>query len=134
MMDYQSILTFLGGASGLAALLGWWMNRRRVPAEVRLLDIQAHKTEADARQIADEYLLKTLEDSRETIDRLRAERNELKVQIERLLKEQEERHEMANKLYILQMKWAFMEGGMSFEEANGKVIAPLYPMENEASE
>lgn len=79
----------LGSLAGFAALLGVWLNRRRVPAEVRLITIQGDvaeatrgKTEAERDSIAFNVVSKALSDAERTIDRLRAERDALEKQIE----------------------------------------------------
>lgn len=72
----------LGSLAGFAALLGLLMNRKRIPADVRLITVQTEvaeatrgKTEAERDSIAFNVVSKALSDAERTIDRLRQERD-----------------------------------------------------------
>lgn len=81
----------LGSLAGLAALLGYLLNRRRVPAEVRLITAQGDvaeatrgKTEAERDSIAFNVVSKALQDAERTIDRLRVERDKAEAEVKLL--------------------------------------------------
>lgn len=94
MQDSQNsiwpLLTgLLGSLAGLAAFLGYLLNRRSVPASVRLITLQGDvaeatrgKTEAESNSLAFGVVSKALTDAERTIDRLKAERDALERQIE----------------------------------------------------
>lgn len=136
MPDFNTILTLLGTAGGLAVLYGVWLNRSKVPLEVRVLDLQGEKLAVDAHKVADDYVLQTLIDSRLTIDRLRSERDEWRdrataaeTRIEEFKQEQDKRHKMIDELFVLKVRTGWMEEGMSYAEAFAKRVDPPYHSE-----
>jgi multidrug efflux pump subunit AcrA (membrane-fusion protein) len=101
---WPSLLTGFGALGGLSALLGLWLNRRRAPAEVRLITVQAavaeatrEKTSREAESLAVGSLEKALTVAERTIDRMRSERDKAEAQV-RILELELEQARAARKL------------------------------------
>src|SRR5215213_10206572 len=79
---------------GVAALLGWWLSKRRAPVADRLITAQTEQVESDiihksidASVRTGEFTLKALEMAEATIDRLNARKGTLEVELERKVEE-----------------------------------------------
>jgi septal ring factor EnvC (AmiA/AmiB activator) len=122
MQDSPSIwplLTgLLGSLAGLAAFLGYLLNRRSVPASVRLITLQgdvakatAKKTEAERDSIAFNVVSKALQDADRTIEKLKGQRDAADVRVGELLIERQELKEELGRLRE-QLKLAEEELGL----------------------
>ena len=76
---------------GAAALLGWWWSRRKAPAEVRLITVQAEAAESDivhksveAAVRTGEFTLKAMERAEVEIEHLTTRKEALEAETEML--------------------------------------------------
>ena len=125
-------------AATLATIIGIFNSTRQTASADRLITSQVEaaggqkeRAHIDGITSAGKYVLETIEDSRRTIEILRAERNDLREQLEVLTKE---RHRMVNRTAAAEMRWALLKGGMSLEEVERTPIKPIYEIEDEPGE
>ena len=78
---WPQILTGLGALTGVSALIGVWLNRKRVPAEVRLITAQAEVAQATRESLAADVATKTLQSAEARIRELVEERKELREEV-----------------------------------------------------
>jgi hypothetical protein len=83
-----ALLAALVGSHGLAALVAIWANRRKVPAETRLITVQTEvaeatreKTNREAESLAVGSLEKALTVAERRIERLEGERDKAQAQV-----------------------------------------------------
>jgi hypothetical protein len=87
---WPSLGSLAGVLGGLSILWGALLNWRRQPVEHRLITVQAEvaqatrdKTEAESQSIAFNVVSKALQDADRTIEKLKADRDLLELQLKR---------------------------------------------------
>jgi len=120
----------LGSLAGLAAFLGYLLNRRSVPASVRLITLQADvaeatakKTEAESSSIAFNVVSKALQDADRTIDRLKGQRDAADVRVGELLIERQELKDELERVRE-QLRVAEEELGLKARSTRGLLLPP----------
>lgn len=116
----------LGSLAGIAALGGWLLNRRRMPAEVRLITVQTEvaeatrsKTEAERDSIAFNVISKALADAERTLERLWRERDEAQAEGRR---KDERIAQLEAQVKALQLE--LIAGETKAAEGRGRILPP----------